>query len=74
MQKQVTFDNKLIDISLCINDLHALILLSKKLRIKKEWVCFSKPFCAFFGFLVMQQLSYVLHSYTRRKIVICNHN
>jgi len=61
VQKQVTLDSKLIDISLCINDLHAPMFAFKK--IKKEWVCFSKKICAFFGFLVMQQLSYVLHNY-----------
>jgi hypothetical protein len=32
MQKQMTFDSKLIDISLCINDLHAPMFAFKKIK------------------------------------------
>jgi hypothetical protein len=35
MQKQVTLDSKLIDISFCINDLHAHMFAFKKFKNKK---------------------------------------
>jgi hypothetical protein len=61
--KQMIDGNKSINLPLCIHNLHTLMFIIKN----SKWfffskLCFSKTFCAFLCFLVMQSSYHVLHN------------